>query len=306
MIQAIMEGRRQHLHETCEKWDLDTPGNDSLHRPNTWEFLINRPHHLVWCNVFKAASTSWMYNFNVLAGYSPKFLYRTKVVPLQLARKRYPRPTLQELQEALNDSLSFLIVRHPLERLLSAYRDKMQSPLPNTMHQKLGNQIILKYRDANKLMGNRQHVNPRWPTFPEFIRYLTDTFNSGQRYDMHWAPIAEFCTPCQIDFKVIAKFETLQNDQNYIIYSAGLQNVIKPEWKNSAKGRTTSELTSGYYSQLTKRQIRKLHEIYKYDFELFEYSIDEYLRYGIPDKHTSSPSNHKIQQTKSVLPSLRL
>lgn len=60
--------RRKFLAEKCAEEGLDRPGNDSLHRPNAWEFLVNREYHLIWCNVFKAASTSWMYNFNLLAG----------------------------------------------------------------------------------------------------------------------------------------------------------------------------------------------------------------------------------------------
>lgn len=92
-----MQGRSSHLQEKCSFYGLDTHGNDTLHRPNPWEFLINKKHHLVWCNVFKAASTSWMYNFNLLAGYSPQFLKKTNVVPLTLARKKYPRPSIQEV-----------------------------------------------------------------------------------------------------------------------------------------------------------------------------------------------------------------
>lgn len=61
-------GRRKFLTEKCAEEGLDRPGNDSLHRPNAWEFLVNKKYHLIWCNVFKAASTSWMYNFNLLAG----------------------------------------------------------------------------------------------------------------------------------------------------------------------------------------------------------------------------------------------
>jgi chondroitin 4-sulfotransferase 11 len=60
--------RRKFLAEKCAEEGLDRPGNDSLHRPNAWEFLVNKEYHLIWCNVFKAASTSWMYNFNLLAG----------------------------------------------------------------------------------------------------------------------------------------------------------------------------------------------------------------------------------------------
>lgn len=177
-----------------------------MHKPNPWEFLINKEHHLVWCNVFKAASTSWMYNFNLLAGYSPQFLKKTNGVPLSLARKRYPRPSVEELQTAVNNSISFLIVRHPFERLLSAYRDKLQFALPHTLHQKLGNQIIRKYRKKRKVHGEKL---TRWPRFSEFVNFLIDEWLGGKELDMHWTPITTFCTPCQVKFDIIAKFETI-------------------------------------------------------------------------------------------------
>lgn len=75
--------RRKFLTERCAEEGLDRSGNDSLHRLNAWEFLVNKEYHLIWCNVFKAASTSWMYNFNLLAGYDYKFSDRSNR-PLQL------------------------------------------------------------------------------------------------------------------------------------------------------------------------------------------------------------------------------
>ncbi|KAL1448861.1 hypothetical protein WDU94_000114 [Cyamophila willieti] len=65
---ARMASRLKTLKENCEKFGLSLPSNDSLHRANPWEFLINKQYRLVWCNVFKAASSSWLFNFNVLAG----------------------------------------------------------------------------------------------------------------------------------------------------------------------------------------------------------------------------------------------
>lgn len=92
-----------------------------------------------------------MYNFNILAGYNPDFLQKSKQVPLQLARKKYPRPSLDHLRKALNVSTSFLIVRHPLERLLSAYRDKIEFAIPNSYHYKLGSTIVNKYRNVVRI-----------------------------------------------------------------------------------------------------------------------------------------------------------
>ncbi|XP_025830160.1 carbohydrate sulfotransferase 9-like isoform X2 [Agrilus planipennis] len=206
-VEKRNERRRNHLRKMCKLLGLNKVGNDSLHEPNPWEFLINRKHHLVWCNVFKAASSSWMYNFNVLAGYNQKILNDVKQVPVSLARKHYPRPSVKELEEAIENSLSFIIVRHPLERLLSAYRDKILLSKPGSYHQKLGFQIIARYRSES---DKRMFFRRRWPTFSEFVMYLLDLAKFNKPFDMHWALVTQFCTPCMFNFKFIAHTETLE------------------------------------------------------------------------------------------------
>ncbi|XP_058795957.1 carbohydrate sulfotransferase 11 isoform X2 [Phymastichus coffea] len=277
-IEQRMHERRRYLTERCAEEGLDRPGNDSLHRPNAWEFLVNREHHLIWCNVFKAASTSWMYNFNLLAGYSAQFLKASKAVPVSLARQKYPRPTAEELARFLNDSVSFLVVRHPFERLLSAYRDKLEHSLPHTFHSKLGSHIVAHYRA--KSPKNAGKHGPRYPLFEEFVRWLLCEWKAGQELDMHWTPITNFCTPCQVRFDVIAKFETLHDDQNYLIKHARVGHIIKPEWKNPTRGVQTKDVVKQYFSQLSKTQIKELYEMFRYDFVLFGYSLTEYLENG--------------------------
>jgi hypothetical protein len=56
-IEEEMLFRAKTMREVCHTYGLDQPGNDSLHKPNAWEYLINKKHHLVWCNVFKSGST---------------------------------------------------------------------------------------------------------------------------------------------------------------------------------------------------------------------------------------------------------
>ncbi|XP_050595411.1 carbohydrate sulfotransferase 11 [Bombus affinis] len=270
--------RRKFLEEKCAEEGLDGPGNDSLHRPNAWEFLVNREYHLIWCNVFKAASTSWMYNFNLLAGYSPQFLKASKAVPVSLARQKYPRHTADELNKFLNDSISFLIVRHPFERLLSAYRDKLEHSLPHTFHSNLGSHIVWNYRSRDRKTNGRH--GPRYPLFEEFVRWLLCQWRIGNELDMHWTPIVTFCTPCQVRFDVIAKFETLHEDQDYLIKQAHVGHIIKPEWKNPTRGVQTKDVIKNYFAQLSKSQIKDLYDMFGYDFVLFDYSPDEYIALG--------------------------
>lgn len=64
------------------------------------------------------------------------------------------------------------------------------------------------------------------PTFKEFLQFLVHHHKTGGRFDEHWAPIYTFCTPCSINFTIIAKTETFQRDTEYIIRQAGLDILL--------------------------------------------------------------------------------
>lgn len=107
-------------------------------------------------------------------------------------------------------------------------------------------------------------------------------------------------------FDVIAKFETLEEDQRYLIEKAGLGSVIKPEHKNSGKGKHTNEMLMSHYAQLSKSQVKGLLKVFKYDFELFDYSPNEFIEVAHEDD-PNAPKSHgehvelKIDRAK-VLP----
>ena len=191
--------RKKLKEEVCKKMGLDTAGNDSVHQVNPWEYLINEKFNLVWCNVFKSASTSWMYIFNVLAGYDPKFLQKTKAVPLQLAREKYSRPTKEHLQFMLEnkDVTSFIVGRNPLERLVSAYREKIYGALPKTLHDKLRRRITQDFRGVS-VPKTRKLPEAYIPTFVEFVKVIVRESKKGKEPEMHWAPAYSFCNPCQV------------------------------------------------------------------------------------------------------------
>lgn len=114
------------------------------------------------------------------------------------------------------------------------------------------------------LLEQRRLREPKWPLFSEFVSYLLDEMSKAiPKTDMHWVPITEFCTPCQIKFDIIAKFETLDEDQRYLIERANLRKHISPQWKNSGKGKNTLELTTKFFSQLSLTQLNGLCDIYK-------------------------------------------
>lgn len=56
-----LQQRSKHLQDQCNKYTLQ-----GVFPPRPQEFFISTGHNLIWCNVFKAASSTWMYYFNIL------------------------------------------------------------------------------------------------------------------------------------------------------------------------------------------------------------------------------------------------
>ncbi|XP_073951161.1 carbohydrate sulfotransferase 11 [Choristoneura fumiferana] len=259
---------------------------------NRKEFFVDHAHNLVWCNIFKAASSSWLYKFNILGGYDKKFLARSRHTPLTLARLKFPRPSEDELKDAVNTPgvISLLIVREPFVRLLSAYRDKLENITP-PYYRKLARAIVAEHREkATKILGP---IKSFGPTFYEFVADLIQRHKALDykvAFDEHWAPYYQFCSPCAVNFSVIAKVETLARDSAYVIYQLGLGHVLgrgvrdrrtrlRTVMNKSRDGKNTSALLRYYFSQLDEQMLHDLLKIYGIDFEMFGYDPKIYSRY---------------------------
>jgi len=69
-------------------------------------------------------------------------------------------------------------------------------------------------------------------------------------------------------------------DQVYVIRAAGLQGLIHPRWRHKMYSEEEEETSKRYFSQLTKQEVKRLYEKYQLDFELFDYKVDDYLKYA--------------------------
>ena len=116
------------------------------------------------------------------------------------------------------------------------------------------------------------------------LRYLIDT-NLILKADDHWIPFYVFCTPCTINYDVIAKVETMLNDQLLVIYKSGIQHLLKPRWRhktnplNAATYDAMSEVAQIYFKQLSVTDVEELYDKYRIDFEMFQYKPDEYVNF---------------------------
>jgi len=73
-----------------------------------------------------------------------------------IARRAIPELEYPEADRVLNTSRKLLVVRHPFERLLSAYRNKLENSVVGREHgtlhfyRKYGTKIVRKYRSKSR------------------------------------------------------------------------------------------------------------------------------------------------------------
>ncbi|XP_011500396.1 PREDICTED: carbohydrate sulfotransferase 11-like [Ceratosolen solmsi marchali] len=253
---------------------------------------IDSKHNISYCPIYKSGSTSWIYNLCLLNGITEEELLSGKEQISVIARRVMPELDYPEADEFLKKTMKLLIVRHPFERLLSAYRDKLENSVAGREHgtlyfnRKYNQAIVRKYRDKSHplpTVGEQVIRRSGQPgpagteaTWREFVDYIIAT-DLASYADDHWMPYYLYCTPCLIKYDFIAKVETLERDQTYVIHRMGLTDKIRPLWKHKISNTDAAKV---YFKQLTKEHVRKLHEKFKLDLELFGYSSERYYDFA--------------------------
>ena len=169
-----------------------------------------------------------------------------------------------------------MIVRHPFERLLSAYRDKLEDSTKGLQHgtghyyEKYGRKIVSKYRAKMN-----ETITKREPTFAEFAQYIIDT-NLNAYADDHWIPFYLYCTPCLVRYDFIVKFETFHEDMRLLVERLGVDSA--PAWMHMTRGGQSAAKIDAYFSTLSRRQVQLLYDKFAFDFQLFNYTIAPFIR----------------------------
>ena len=166
-------------------------------------------------------------------------------------------------------------MRHPFERLVSAYRDKIETlkgffqPIQEQEHVKnitfetFVNYIIHEHE--------KRHSDPLFTDIGTNARLRL----KGHLYlNPHWAQYSTLCHPCHIDYDYIVKFETMREDAAYLLSKFGPRHEC-PEEANPelfVRSKPSSlRLYEKFLAKLTITQLKKLREIFSIDFKLFGY-----------------------------------
>jgi chondroitin 4-sulfotransferase 11 len=144
-----------------------------------------------------------------------------------------------------------LFVRHPFERLASAYKERIATLgkdriQPEPHYDAVRKMICRRYTRFD----SAQHPLPRRnlceefiPPFEHFVQYIlmnTQTPVGVARMDGHWQPYAVVCQVCKFKYNFIGKYETFNDD-----FTSLLKRLNVSDWniqkQRGASGHTTWE-----------------------------------------------------------------
>ncbi|XP_046872090.1 carbohydrate sulfotransferase 11-like [Hypomesus transpacificus] len=272
--QASLRGRRSHLEEGCLS---HTRKRRVLSPEDLRHLIVDDRHGLLYCYVPKVACTNWKRVLMVLTGDGRQS--DPLAIPANEAHVAGNLHTLAEFPVAeinhrLRSYLKFLFVRDPFERLVSAYRNKFTRSYNTAFHKRYGTKIVRRHR-----AGARPEALERGDdvTFDEFVRYLVDPRTQREEpFNEHWERVHSLCHPCLIHYDVVGKYETLDSDSRAVLQLAGVDGEVR--FPTSAKStRTNGDMAGRFFKSVNPFYQKKLLNLYRMDFLLFNYSTPEYL-----------------------------
>jgi dermatan 4-sulfotransferase 1 len=247
--EQIQQLRKRHLSAACARLLEIQPQLAKL-QPHWKEIYVDDDRRYVYCLISKASCTSWkrtllwitgkvQYRYERLedlpTGYIHNYFYNDLIL------KRMINMGLLDRQRRLRGRayFRFAFFRDPIDRLMSAYRDKIIAD--PTYKDKFNSYIISRYRQSNHsfLPSNEAPPNSRKSsvqisidsspesfaatsstsdaTFAEFVQYILDQRSMGAILDRHWRPQYELCNPCVVNYDFIGHQETLHPDAEYVL-----------------------------------------------------------------------------------------
>lgn len=199
-----------------------------------------------------------------------------KTNPLQKSSRTWELIHNHLLQRS--DQINILNVRHPVERLYSAWRDKFRTEKPQNIQA-----WYIKFH-LDKFPKQYENYKPDSMSisWPDFVNYWLQNYQTETKFDHHWHTTIWTCLPCSYDFQYIVKTETADTDSELIIdlifphLSAESKKLMKipPKYglptydpenfpKSELSGYTTAYLPEDFKT--------KLREAFYWDLKMFGY-----------------------------------
>ncbi|XP_042638210.1 carbohydrate sulfotransferase 13 [Orycteropus afer afer] len=267
--------RRDLLRSACKR---HTRRQRLLQPEDLRHVLVDDTHGLLYCYVPKVACTNWK---RILLALSGRARGDPHAIPAHEAHAPGLLPSLADFSPAevnrrLRTYLTFLFVREPFERLASAYRNKFARPYHAAFQRRFGTRIVRRLRPHARSDALARGHDVR---FAEFLAYLLDPRTRREEpFNEHWERAHALCHPCHLRYDVVGKFETLAEDASFVLGLVGVPGLRFPVPPTRAQAAPARDQAARLFQDISPFYQRRLFDLYKMDFLLFNYSTPAYLR----------------------------
>jgi len=264
------------------------------------QFMIDSVHRVAYCRHGKVGTTTWMRHFIKLLPKERQVQRNFDQMDSHQLHAQLPNEFKATRGQHLDLShhFAFSFVRHPYDRLVSAYNDKIISKNDKGYHRVI--------KDIQRSFGT--------VSFENFLRYVIrdlqkhyqcqETISNCQhKADVHWRPFYQRCGYCDVNYNFIGRMESFNRDVQFTLSLANLTEYIPAtEMKlQSHSTRTSTASINGldedkslyqtdkqgaikasqraldHFADVGPSICRQLDELYAPDFDLFHYSLEGFL-----------------------------
>ena len=179
-----------------------------------------------------------------------------------------------------------MIVRNPLERLLSAYLNKLSKPLEKgvttqNMFEEIKRSILQQYHPEQYRQWISDNTSESIAiNFETYLSWIIDT--PSEYLNEHFAPIVTLSQPCRIQYNFYGNFKLYSSDMAAIIKRLGVAKEFFIDRSYHAQGSSTRDLMPSYYAQVSMEVKHRLVEDVSEDLEFYYFLFPEERDTHIP------------------------
>ena len=254
-----------HIQSSCQVTGrtVDSWGRDYLRR----HLIVDDKYRLIYCYVPKVGCANWKRVFNALYGdvASPDDVHKvnhTSMVYLSTYSET-------EIQYRLKHYFKFMFVRHPVDRLLSAYKNKFGEHFKE-FEQKYGVKIVNKFRPNSPPNPKGDDV-----TFAEFLLYVASS--KKNELNEHWSAYEDLCQPCLVSYDFVGFYEDFEEDVSFLLDALKLSGILHFPQKQAYYKPLSDDVKMEYIRPVPNSTMDKLVYTLSRDFDLFHYPKDDPL-----------------------------
>ncbi|CAK8694586.1 unnamed protein product [Clavelina lepadiformis] len=252
VLRIIQEERKATVNRACGEWK-----NTCVRHPESFSGIHSRSYNVGVCDIPECGGSGWR-----------NIIYEMDKNDISIGNNRTISP---------EDSFKIIVVRHPFQRLAAAYRYQLRVE-SSAYFAQLSRTIVEKYkhqRNSSNAKNQAYHGSNDVLTFEDFVNFVL--YDENAQESRLWQTFSESCNLCDVRYDAILKYETLEEDFNYLQQTLGFQDKYKDMFFKNNFMTVADYKVETSFKQLATNLQDALYKKFLPDFQMFGYQLPTWL-----------------------------